>query len=151
MSNDSLEHPRSSSSLKTWSCGRGEDKVVWEGTYLEVMVNSSILVRNNRKYGITTLYITRYAPPEMSINEVQEGLTKSCSIVVIFFKESECIFACPEVTKLHYREEWTHNIHQNVIPDTEGRDSDDKERVILPLIYPSNSYYNKDYNTPVHM
>ena len=80
-----------------WAQDRGEDKVGREGTYLKVVVKRSVLVWNNRKSQSIILHAPGCALPEMSINQVQEILTKLYSMFAEFFKVSDRVHAYPSV------------------------------------------------------
>ena len=54
------------------------------------------------------------------------------------FRESDRFHAFPEVATPQQREEWTHQPHGSVVTETEGRDSDNKDRVKHLLIYPED-------------
>ena len=127
-----------------WDQSREEDKVGSEGTYLKVMVKSSVLVWNNGKSQSTTLHYPICALPETSINQGQGGLTKFYRIFTEFSKESDRVHACTEVAALHQREDWANQPHGAVVTDTEDSNSENEDSMIPPLIYPEDSDNKED-------
>ena len=63
-------------------------------------------------------------------------MTKFYSIFTEFFKESDRVHACTAVDKPQKREDWTHQHRGDVVTDMEDSDSDNKDNVMHPLIYP---------------
>ena len=53
-----------------------------------------------------------------------------------FFKESDRVHDCLEVSTTQQRGEWTHHSCSAVATDTEDSDSDNEDSVIPPLICP---------------
>ena len=70
----------------------------------------------------------------MSMNQIQEGLTKFYIMLLEIFKESDRVHACPTVAMPQQREEWNHKTRSAVVTDIEDRKSDDAYIVMPPLI-----------------
>ena len=66
-----------------------------------------------------------------------------------FFKESECIHACLEVSLPHNIEEWTHQNHPTLVTETEDKKLDYEDSLMLPLIYLDYSNDEEDYTPPI--
>ena len=89
---------------------------------------------SNNKYQRNILHAPGCAVPYISINKVQEGLTKLCNMYAEFTKESDRVHAYLSVATLQQREEWTHHTCVAMATETEEIKSDDEESVMNLLI-----------------
>ena len=82
-----------------WAHDIGEETFGLEETHLNMMVKYSVLLWNNGKYWSNNLHNPSRVLSEKYINQVQEGLTKFCSI---FSKSSRNQTGSTPIQKLPY-------------------------------------------------
>ena len=112
------------------------------------MGKRSVLVWNNGKSQRTILHASGCALPKTSINQGQEGLTKFYIMFTEFFKELDRFHVCPAVATPHQWEECTNQPRGAVSTYMEDINSDDKDSVMLPLIYPEESNNEESLDEP---
>ena len=115
------------------------------------MRKRSILVWKKGKSKNTILHAPVWALLETYINQGQEVLTNFYIMLAEFFKESDRVHSCPEVSTPQQREEWTHQPCGAVVTYMEDRKSDDKDSVIPLLIYPEDYDNNESLRDPPSM
>ena len=64
------------------------------------------------------------------------------------FKQSDRVHACPAVYMPQQRRECTHQSRGDVVTDMEDSDLDDKDSVMLPLVYPEDSNNEESLRDP---